>query len=231
MDIDLENKIIKLDISIPFKELTNEAFDFYFKRRLFYFLSITENQLGDLSIFEEFKIEFGEDVYDQFKKGLKEYLAIKKEIKTHYPGESINDMMHTQLIDLSELIPPTKKMHRKIINLIYVNKLSAGDFIHWLKGQDLDFYKDKQTELYAFSIFTGLRNSKNLYRGLGINCFHYTYSGVRKSDIPSFSKKLLNKTFHLNDILDIKNNTLNPVCFFGEGLGGYYNWEADPLYS
>jgi len=231
LEIDEEQQLLTLDLTKVREELNDQAFEFYFRRKIIYFLYTLENHMGDLSILNDFQITFKVDVFDQLEKGIKEYLAIKKEIKTHYPGVPLESMIHTQLIDLSKLIPPTKKMHRKILNLIYVYKLPVADFIHWLNGQQLDFYKDKQTELYAYSIFTGFINSNHFYRALRSNCFHFTYIGVRKSDISSFSNKLLDKTYHLNDILKMQNNDLDPVCFFGEGLGGYYKWEPDNLYS
>ena len=41
---------------------------------------------------------------------------------------------------------------------------------------------------------------------------------------------LLDKHFHINEILEMRNGIIEPVLFFGGGFECPHMWEADPLY-
>jgi hypothetical protein len=60
---------------------------------------------------------------------------------------------------------------------------------------------------------------------------YFQFVGWTGDKTCKFCLDRVNKTFHINKILKMNNNQLEPVIIFGCGWGCHHSWEADPFYK
>ncbi|HET8865099.1 MAG TPA: hypothetical protein VFM80_05315, partial [Gracilimonas sp.] len=187
-----------------------------------------ESEYGDLDILQEYPISFKVDVLDLYQETFKQYLEMRKEQDRHLKGINFDRMAGIYLMIEDELIPPLKKWKRKIRNLLFIQDWSNMDLLYWIKGQELEFYEGKNTRELIISLSFGYNNAYHIFKALSADIFYFLYSAP--SSKLGFDEKNQGKRLHLNEILELDNQSLNPPIFFGGGYGSNGSWLPDPTY-
>lgn len=206
------------------KELSSNAYDLFFRcfltAKFDFIYDQFEIDLFSKNPFKDIRFNFPYKIsIETFKEVLDDYLRIKK----RFLFLKISDTYPIHLVPLEKLSPPQKTFKNKIRSIYIYNSLGGDDFYYWLRRAKPDFYENKKE--ISQSILNGFRNAKQIYNNLLAQNFEFTYTGVLTNPVSDFSKKNHNKNFHLNDILELKNYSLEPVIFFGGGLGDHFGFE------
>ncbi|MEQ9309723.1 MAG: hypothetical protein RLN90_09725 [Balneolaceae bacterium] len=228
----LDKNIITAYTSTIGKEmqLSVQAFDLYYRFRTLALLRFIDNN-DSLEIITDVdtKMEFAWD--DRFQKVLAEYVAIKKEIASHHKYSNYDGLFQTQIIPLEGLIPPQKKWKRKIIDYIYYHENRIDDISHILAANKIKFYEGKNILQYVFALKNGFANARKIYKALSSDTFGFLYLSQKVQNPNSFDSTHSGERYHLNEILEMENNTLNPPIYFCGGLNSIGSWDPYPTYK
>jgi len=93
-------------------------------------------------------------------------------------------------------------------------------------GDKVEFYANTlaTTQVSAYG-----RETKHVKAQLG-EVFYYQYIGITKTVRP-FCVDHLNQTYHIKEIVKMKNGQIEPVIRYCGGYNCHHDWEPDPFYS
>lgn len=226
-NIDPVNHILIINVSKERDELTDPAFELFFKLYIFYKLSHIYKEEESLRILEDFSIKITPNAGELFTQAFHQYLAIQKRADRFY-HKPFSEIYHLELFPFHKLAPEDPTFIDRL-RKIMLKKLTIEDLAAWLKGARPEFYQEPKK--YAIAIYRGTEAARRIYLSISIGTFYYWYSGVVARKTTEFSKRHADSTYHLNQILQMSNNELNPVLLFTGGFIDTFTFEPDPTYQ
>lgn len=216
-----ENISYKLEELYKYEdELSEEAFDIFSKCYImnlldtYYYhagIDYIENELENISFIlpdDKFTTLLANTVYQY------------RSIKNRWLNIKIDQLYPLYMLPFEGFKPQKKGFHETIRSILL--KLDIDNSYYWFKGIFPEFYS-KNKDL-IISLHVGYRNAINIFRNMTICDFTFKYRDSPHSIKPGIIQPGKD-IYHINDIIKMRNNELEPVLFFVSGRGDISFWE------
>lgn len=148
-------------------------------------------------------------------------------------GIEINERNSSEVIKVNKNLFEkfSDENEKQLLNLIVENLLNKSDINKFVESivvhlEKLDVYaRFISSTMLLFITRYSIYKKAELAE---IKYFEYVHS---HNCYRSFCKDKNSMHFHINNILRMNNKEINPVIFFGGGLGCHHIWEPDPFYK